>query len=334
MPIQVNDAHTVTRVRLAASSDADAFSAWIVRELPVPAPLASALPTLLRRLIADETLAGTVIEYQGAASCVLAGFGISGFLGEACARAYLAAPYPHLEIDLLDRVRRGPSHGSFLGYDEIARANAGSGLTLFPLMWLQSPSDQADPEARALLTLSQQSFLRIHRGYRLVRILKEARAERAEAYLNGGFLERCRLPAGTALPFAGARLEREHAVFEITKSEIEASLPGRAVGHLFAYRPPRCGFTRAEKQVLARATEGLTDAQIACQLGISAAAVALRWRSIYTRVADRAPLVLAEDRALPGRRGRGHEKRRQVIAFVNDHPEEMRPYLSSDRVSP
>lgn len=303
-------------------------AAWIARELPVPRPLATVLPELLAGLLDNETLAGIAIERfsEAAPRPAVAGFGISGFLGEACAAAYLAAPYPHLEVDLLERARRARSEPGFLGYDGIAQANAGAGLTLFPLMWLQRPDDPADPEARALLTLSQQAFLRIHRGYRLVRILKEADARRVAGYLNGGFRERCRLPAGTALPFSRARLERDHAVLEITKREIEATMPGTAVGHLFGHRPPRCGFTRAEKQVLARAAEGSTDAQIARQLGITSAAVSLRWRSIYTRISDRASSALHEDKPASGNRGRGHEKRRRVIAFVNDHPEEMRPY--------
>jgi hypothetical protein len=313
-----------------AASDAETVCGWIVREFPVPSSLASDLPALLVKLISEESLNGIVIERLSDPSQhpALAGFGISGFLSEECAREYLAAPYPHLELDLLDRARRGRSRSSFLGYDAIAQANAGDGLTLFPLMWLQHPNDPADPDARALLTLSQQGFLRIHRGYRLVRILKEAPAERAEAFLNGGFRERCRLRAGTSLRFPGAKLQREHIVFEVTKAEIEASMPGRAVGHLFTYRPPRCGFSRAEKQVLSRATEGLTDTQIAGQLDISAGAVALRWRSVYARIANRAPAALQEDRPQPNARGRGQEKRRRAIAFLNDYPEEMRPYLS------
>src|SRR5690606_38968994 len=199
---------------------------------------------------------------------------------------------------------------TFLGYDQIARANAGSGLTLLPLMWLQRPDDPEDPEGRTILAISQQGFLRAHRGYRLVRILKEMDTRRAQAFVNGGFRERCRLPAGTPLPFAGGRLKREHVVFEITKCQVEATMPGIAVGPLFQYRPPRCGFTRAEGQVLIRAAEGLTDAQIAGQLGISAPAVALRWRSIYTRIADRVPSALPEAASASGNRGRGQEKRR------------------------
>jgi DNA-binding CsgD family transcriptional regulator len=316
-------------VRTALASDAAAFAAWIARDFPLPSLLAPALAALLARLIAEEALTATLVEdlAHASAQSVIVAFGLSGFISDASARRYLAAPYPCLEIDVLDRAWRGRS--PLLGHDEIARANAAEGLTLFPLMWLQRSDDPSDPEARALLTICQQTFLRVHRGYRLSRILKEAPASRAEAFTQGGFRERCRLPAGTPLRIAGRRLDCEHVVFEITRAEIEATLPGHAVGHLFDYRPPRCGFTRAEKRVLTRAADGLTDAQIARQLGISTPAVALRWRSIYARIAERAPSALQESVALPGTRGRGQEKRRRVIAFLSDHPEEMRPYLAS-----
>jgi hypothetical protein len=54
-------------------------------------------------------------------------------------------------------------------------------------------------------------------------------------------------------------------------------------------------------------------------------AVALRWRSIYARIIERAPFALAGagDR---GKTTRGWEKRRPAIAFVTAHPEELRPY--------
>jgi DNA-binding CsgD family transcriptional regulator len=314
-----------------AASDADLAAQWIVRELPAPAPLARALPVLLARLIVAETLRGVVAEHfdGDAQEPAVVGLGISGFLDERAVLDYLARPYPHFEIDLLDRCRRGRSCTSFLTYDEIAEGNAGEGVTLFPLIWLQRTTDPADPESRTVLTLGQQAFLRTHRGYRLVRILKETPAERAEAYLNGGFRERCRIPAGTALRLPGKRLQCDHVVLEVTRSQIEAAMPGSAVGPLFAHRPPCCGFSRAEKQVLSRAADGLTDAQIARNLGISPAAVAMRWRSIYMRIASRVPSALQDAGPAPAGRGRGNEKRRRVIAFLADYPEEMRPYASS-----
>lgn len=89
--------------------------------------------------------------------------------------------------------------------------------------------------------------MRLHRGYRLARILKETTTNRAESFRSGGFGECHRIPAGMPLRFDDQRLEDEHVVFEARKSDFEGSLPGSMVSHLFAYRPPRCGFTRFEK---------------------------------------------------------------------------------------
>jgi hypothetical protein len=326
-PSRVQSAR-VERVRAVAPSDAGPAAAWIIDTFPVPPALAAALPALLARLIAADVLRGELVEHvDGAARRppVVAAFGLTGFLADRRATAYLAAPYPHLELDLLDEARRGGGNGPFLDHDAVAQANAGDGLAAFPLLWLQRENDPHAAETRVLLAAGQKSFMHMHRGYRLARILKETTADRAGAFLAGGFRERGRLAPGTALRFAGRRLAQEHVVFEASRSDMENALPGAMVSHLFAYQPPRCGFTRSEKQVLERAVDHLTDGEIAAALGITPSAVALRWRSIYVRMAERVPLALDAE---PGRRAaaRGREKRRRVIAFVDDHPEEMRPY--------
>ncbi len=95
------------------------------------------------------------------------------------------------------------------------------------------------------------------------------------------------------------------------------------------YDPPRCLFTRAEQQVLVGAVDGLTDAKIAQQLEIPVTAVAMRWRSIYARLLDSAPSVLRSEEEANG--ARGEEKRRKAIAFVSEHPEELRPYAPAPR---
>lgn len=320
------------RVRTMNASDAPTAAEWIIRSRPVPEPLARLLPDLLQKLILEETLSGVVAEYIRDADSPpeFAAFGISGFVSEECAKDYLAAPVPHFGIALLDRAGRGYGEGLFLRYEEIAEANAGEGVSLFPLFWLQRSYDVTDPEARILLGLGQQAFLSGHRGYRLARILKEAPAHLASSFLGGGFREHCRLPAGTPFSFhPEAGLEEEFAVFDITRAELEGKWPSTAVGHLFAHQQPRCGFTRFEQQVLIRAVDGLTDTKIARDLGITADAVAMRWRSIYTRVLDNAPSVLRSEECFNG--ARGQEKRRLVIAFVSEHPEELRPYARPAR---
>ena len=322
----------VRRARAINAGDASKAAEFITRYTPVPDRLARVLPGLLQQLIAEEILSGVVIEHihNGDTRPEFAAVGLSGFVSETWADGFLASPAPHIELVLLDLASRDAHEPAFLTFDEIAQANAGDSLTLVPLLWLQVTEDYDDPEAHALLRLGQQNFLGRHRGYRLTRIVKEIWAERAFAFQGGGFQEHCRIPAGTPLSFNPERaLGRDHLIFTVTRQEVEANWPGTAVGLLFAHEPPRCGFTRAEQQVLSLAADGLTDARIAQDLCVSAAAVSMRWRSIYTRFQEGAPPALRFEEATDG--ARGQEKRRHVIAFVSEHAEELRPYARPAR---
>jgi DNA-binding CsgD family transcriptional regulator len=321
----------IRRGRIINAGDAAKAAEFIERFSPLSKGLAQRLPGVLRQLISDELLSGVVVEYirNNDATPEFAAVGLSGFVSEAWADGYLAAPEPHIELALLDRASRASQNRDFLNYSEIAQGNAGDGLTLVPLLWLQASDDPTDPEAHALLRLGQQNFLDRHRGYRLTRIIKETWAERAFAFQGGGFREHCRLPAGSPLSFnPEGKLERDHIIYTVTRADIEANWPGTAVGLLFAHEPPRCGFTRAEQDILIRAAEGLTDTKIAQELGVTVAAVSMRWRSIYARFAEGAPLALRFEEASGAR---GQEKRRLVIAFVSEHPEELRPYARPAR---
>lgn len=322
----------IRRVRTMHAGDTPKAAEWIARGHPVSQQLATSLPSLLRALILEESLTGVVVEYirDDGREPELAAFGLSGFIGEACAGGLLNAPAPHIELVLLDRALRTRSEPAFLSYEEIAEANAGDGLTLVPIFWLQHTNDFADPEAHALLGLAQQTLLQRHRGYRLARIIKEIPAHRAAVFMGGGFREHCRFPAGAPLGFnPGATLGEDHAVFTVTRAEIEANWPSSTIAHMFAYDPPRCAFTRAEQQVLTGAADGLTDAKIAQLLGVSINAITTRWRSIYARLVQRAPAVLRFEEGSNG--GRGEEKRRKAVAFVSEHPEELRPYAHAPR---
>lgn len=308
-------------------TDAAEAAKWLIREWPVPAELARCLPGHLAHLIEQEVLNGQVIEYvhDNGAEPELAAFGLSGFLSEECAASYLCDPVPHFALVLLDRALRPGAASTFLTYDEIADARTREGVILFPLVWLQCRNDPNDPEARELLTISHQIFLHAHRGFRMTGILKEAPAERAAAFIDGGFRQQCILRAGTPFTFSQQKLATDHIVFVARKSAVADGWSGAALDPLFLHRPARCAFTRAEQKVLLRAESDLTDSEIAEDLHISVNSVALRWRSIYARVAERVPLALHADTDRSVAPTRGAEKRRRVIAFVRQHPEELRP---------
>lgn len=329
-PQQEPPAHpSRTRIREVGSDDADVMSAWIARAFPLGSALSQSLPDVLRRLLRQGILRGSAIERAAAGSwqTEIAGFGLSGFLSNAFAEDYLAAPFGHLELTLLDAARREAREPALLSPDAVAAANRQGGMTLFPLLWLQTPDTAGDPHARELLDLSHQIFVRQHRGYRLAHILKEAPAERAESFLRGGFKARAEIPAGTRVGFADHATVRDHIVFLASRSDFQTPWPGAMLDSLFIYNPPHCAFSAAEREVLVRAEWDMTDAEIAAALAITPDAVAKRWRSIYARVARHAPFVLRSDQSA---QTRGAEKRRHVVAFVRQHPEELRPYHWSD----
>jgi hypothetical protein len=319
------------RLRPATAADAAEAAAWAVCSLPVPSELASALPGLLARLLQEETLRGMCVEEIGGdgIGTRLLGIGISGFLSDACVVSFLEAPFPHLEVALLERARAPGSSPAFLSIDAIAEANAGQGLTLCPLFWLHHRNDLPEPESNTLLRLGQQCFLNVHRGYRLKGLLKEADARMAPAYLSGGFREVQRLPAGMPLCFAGRTSQSERIVFMTTAEDMKRALPGAAIGPLFATAPPRCAFSRKRQRVLEGAVNNMTDREIAAALGIKANAVAQHWRKIYQRVEQELPFLFRDLAAGSGTRGA--EKRRRVVAYVAEHPEELRPYAKVRR---
>ena len=84
----------------------------------------------------------------------------------------------------------------------------------------------------------------------------------------------------------------------------------------------------AEQSVLSLAQDGLTDAEIAVALRTSANSVRMRWRSVYARMDSRAADVLEAASLGNGVGSRGTEKRRRVIEFIRQNPQELRPNKS------
>jgi hypothetical protein len=78
--------------------------------------------------------------------------------------------------------------------------------------------------------------------------------------------------------------------------------------------------------LLSCALSGATDEQLAGTLGTSLATVKKMWVSIYNRVEDRLPALIPDRLQTDASAGsRGREKRRGLLAYLREHPEELRP---------
>jgi hypothetical protein len=172
-------------------------------------------------------------------------------------------------------------------------------------------------------------FIEEHRGY----LCKEAIASQIESVerlqwvlktggllwdpKHGGYIE-------TLENHPREIISKPH-ILGVTR-EIEHNRPGTWVGALFDYHPPKLGFSRGEQRLLLSALSGGTDQELSDHLGVSVSTVKNTWRSIYNRAASCLPeLFLDDSRAGVRISERGKEKKRHLLAYLREHPEELRP---------
>ena len=107
--------------------------------------------------------------------------------------------------------------------------------------------------------------------------------------------------------------------------KVALSRAGAWAGSLFVYQPPQCGFRPSEQRLLLAAVRGGTDQELADELGVSLSAVKKTWLLIYSRASKQLPSIFRNGVAVPEDGERGREKKQHLIAYLRDHPEELRP---------
>ena len=165
--------------------------------------------------------------------------------------------------------------------------------------------------------LAQTSFHDM-RGYRIKSCWREVFTLLAlDSYRSGGWHLRSRYGS------EGDPSPTHPVLMSVNRAETD-SASGARIAQFFVDYPAFLGLKRVHRELLEQALAGLTDDEMANALSLSASAVKKRWRSVYDRVEDRAPdLLPAPDL---GRDGRGQERRRHLLNYLREHPEEMRPW--------
>jgi hypothetical protein len=211
---------------------------------------------------------------------------------------------------------------------QLREANSGCGLNLVIWESLIRPGYEADSELQRYM---MEIFIQVHRGYQW----KEVIASQAESperlghtLKTGAYLWDSMTSTYTStLNKGSSEIFGNPHILGITR---DLELKGRSkwagswVGALFDYHPPMLGFSPREQLLLSRAIQGATDEHLGRTLGTSLPAVKKTWVSIYRRVHEH-PLALLLVPDIPSN-GRGKEKRRSLLAYLREHPEELRPF--------
>jgi DNA-binding CsgD family transcriptional regulator len=262
-----------------------------------------------------------VCEEIGPTGAVILGASIGAFVREDFVRDLKTPPHFWICAELVRRIRKGNS--PILSDKEIREANSCVGLT--SVVW-QSAVRLDVPGGPERAHQSNLTFFGGMRGFRLNEVLAQMESvEHAEnVAATGGLVfnpasgRHEKFPEPITADWVG----RPH-VAGLNRESAETQL-GSWAASMFRYQPPRIGFTESQQRLLMAALQGGSNQELADQLGVSAFAVKRTWRAIYDRASDRIPELVA-DPAPDSRPGRGKEKKGHLLAYVNEHPEELRP---------
>lgn len=238
---------------------------------------------------------------------------------EFCAEAR-AAKSSFLGLELVRRYLSG--NLPILTRAEAARAHAGEGVNI--VLCFAGP-ERSLLSGEGYLPLCEKRSEAFHlalAGYQVKEFLANPIGELAfQEMIEGG----ARLRGESAVPPKAARAELRAQVVGLTREEAEAH-PGSHLAGLFVYTPPRFHFSRSEQHLLQRALTGETCDDLAASLSLSPWTVKKRWHTIYERVlrADHDLLPAPIHNGSP-MHSRGAERRRRLLNYLRQHPEELRP---------
>jgi len=309
------------RYRNFQPRDTDACLLLLQKYSEYCSQLLSELPKFWQRLFDEQAMISCVVEDLDArADARVVAFGADVYVTDTFMEESRTAREPHLTNRVIQRECCGYS-SPVLRRKAIATANAGHGLNAIIIhAGTSNLSTYAIPHS---LT---QAFIGSHRGYHLNEILQEVwndpDREWVQAYglLRGDYSDYYR-NAGMPIP------PYRPYLFGITAAEALA-VPGSMASTVFLHSPPRFRFSKAAQELLMSALDGETDAALARSLHLSLAAVKMRWRAVYAHVESMAPELLPEPIRVV-RSARGPEKRRWIVEYVRNHPEELRPFAPS-----
>lgn len=256
------------------------------------------------------------------------------FIADSFAEAAKTGQRPFLNKQIAEMTRRGDS--PLLDMAGIRKAQMGEGITLY-IAYLGWREQVLSPEdAWKVREYMNRALNNLGLGYYYRELMMEVAGEGprnrgldAGFYLRTDYAPFYNAPSGQDGQSTGERVappEFQPYLLSITREEA-FQRDGSLLSSSFIYSRPRIGFKPIEQELLCWAIQGRSDDEIAPFVHVSAVAIKKRWDRIYARVEEKLPSLLPSR----GDGRRGPEKRGLLLAYLRDHPEELRPCIVSLR---
>lgn len=85
---------------------------------------------------------------------------------------------------------------------------------------------------------------------------------------------------------------------------------------------------KSDQELLAAAMNGSTDMELSKELGLKLPTLKKRWAAVFNRVAIAKPDLLPGHDDHLDSQARGRQKKHRLLAYVREHPQELRPFLN------
>lgn len=307
--------------RLLGHADLQEARQLVPAWLPLPPSVRDAVPAIWTRLLGHPGFNADVIEdLDRPAGQRIVGLGVAIALDERWSRQLREDPPPFAPAQVYGELLDGRFQPP--GDKELARLNGRGEVSFLVLHYEQVLQDLGNPDTLELLGVAMSLFRFAHAGYRLRSLYQEALGEQGAYMLSMGF--RARTARGR---------EGVPELYGLHRDEAARLLPGTPVRDAFQFTPPRFGFSAAERRLLRLAVTQLTDEEIGDELGVSGHGVKKLWRQVHQRALDAMPHLFDEAPVGGDGGGRGPEKRRALLQYLRQHPEELRPYSAAAAAS-
>jgi DNA-binding CsgD family transcriptional regulator len=286
------------------------------------------LPDAILSLIGRDALTAPVFEALEGNTTRILGAAICTFVTDDFLREIKTPPLAWATPLLLRRMEQGNS--PVLSDEDVLGANSTSGLNLY--VW-HSGLTVEHIRAPEIASMLLPEFVRHFRGYHLKELLQQTESlEHFHGMRMAGGLRVSPLD-GTYQDFWETDpVDPYEPQLVGVNEEMSDLLRGSALTELFNFKAPILGFTRSEQRLLNCALEGGTDQELSDRLFISQSAIKKAWRSAYERVdAFGLATIPKNPKYHEGRIERGREKKRHLLAYLREHPEELRPFSNRIR---
>jgi hypothetical protein len=281
-------------------------------------PLLELLPSAWLKLLRTESLKSTLVEDTDSRTPELVALGVSVFITDVFLTELKTHPRPWMGPTLTERLQ------SILTARQIREANSKSGLNLAVWSGVVSES-RMDQMIHVELW---RGFYDTHVGYRIKELVcQPLDLQQINASFQTGLLwlsHEGQYVDGRSRPFID--FAESPFILGADRDAVNQAF-GSWLFSLFSCNPPRMYFRPSEQRLLLAALRGLTDGELADELGISLSAVKKNWRMIYERTGRIWDETESRTADGEGDGKRGKERKQHVLTYVRAHMEELRPVL-------